>query len=230
MTIRALTIDVYGTLLQDARTPLLQISHDIVERYGLPMGPEEFLGLWEERFFALQQRGFLRMMDANLLSLEDLFRSLRLEGGPEGFVQRVVESWASRPAYPEVKKALRKLEGWPVVLVTNADDETLTEALRTSGLDFPLIVTSESVRAYKPHPRPFRRAVRLLSLKAGEVLHVGDSLLDDVGGAKALGLKTAWVNRDGLELPGEGPRPDFVLSSLDTLPQILPQRYDPGGH
>ncbi len=229
MKLRALTFDAYGTLLQEARTPLVELSRHIVNHYGLSLEAESFLHLWEEEFYSLLRRRFLGMEEANVLSLSRLLHSMGLESRGEALFQLVVEKWASRPAYPEVRGVLMKLEEWPVALVTNADDRTLRRALETNGLDFPLIVTSESVKAYKPDPKPFRRVVEMLRVGAEEILHVGDSLVDDVAGAKAMGMKTAWINRDGLRPSEDDPQPDFVLQSLEQLPEILSSFHGPAG-
>jgi len=43
----------------------------------------------------------------------------------------------------------------------------------------------------------FQKALERLGLQPHDVLHVGDSDVDDVKGAQAAGLRVAWVNRDG---------------------------------
>ena len=79
----------------------------------------------------------------------------------------------------------------------------------------------EAVRAYKPHPLLFQRALDQLGLRADNVLHVGDSEIDDVQGAKAAGLPVAWVNRDGRPRRPDVPPPDFEIRDLKELPAIL---------
>lgn len=44
---------------------------------------------------------------------------------------------------------------------------------------------SEALQAYKPDPFVFHRVLERLQLPPADVLHVGDSLVDDVAGAKA---------------------------------------------
>jgi len=53
------------------------------------------------------------------------------------------------------------------------------------------------------------------------VLHVGDSLVDDVAGAKAAGLRVAWVNRGGRARRPDAPAPDFEIRDLRELRPIL---------
>jgi putative hydrolase of the HAD superfamily len=60
-------------------------------------------------------------------------------------------------------------------------------------------------------------ALDQLGLPPHKVLHVGDSDVDNVKGAKAAGLQVAWVNRDGrVRRPGVPP-PDVEVRDLTGL-------------
>ena len=61
--------------------------------------------------------------------------------------------------------------------------------LSSAGVDYR--VTSESVRAYKPHPEPFEAALELLGVDRSRLLHVGDSLGSDVRGARCAPARRA---------------------------------------
>ena len=56
------------------------------------------------------------------------------------------------------------------------------------------------------------------------VLHVGDSDVDDVKGAKDAGLRVAWVNRDGRARRRDVPAPDFEIRDLSEVPRLLGRR------
>jgi putative hydrolase of the HAD superfamily len=85
-----------------------------------------------------------------------------------------------------------------------------------------VIAVSAEVGRRKPHPAIFEHALGVLGVVPGEAVMVGDRLREDVGGAKALGLRTIqaqWFGADG----GDGPEPDGraatpqdVLRLLDT--------------
>jgi FMN phosphatase YigB (HAD superfamily) len=67
----------------------------------------------------------------------------------------------------------------------------------------------------------FERGLAALGLGAHEALHAGDSLRTDVGGARAAGLRTAWINRRGL--PAEaGAAATHVVADLAELLAHLP--------
>jgi HAD superfamily hydrolase (TIGR01549 family) len=121
--------------------------------------------------------------------------------------------------YPETLPTLQALAAVPTAILSNAD----AEHRAAWTFDWPVkhVVISEAVQAYKPHARMFEAALQRLKLAPHEVLHVGDSQVDDVGGAKAAGLRVAWLNRRGrARLPGI-PAPDFEIRDLTELPQLL---------
>lgn len=64
--------------------------------------------------------------------------------------------------------------------MSNIDRADLEAVLACHGLSFAAVVTSEDVGAYKPSPQVFRRSLAMLGMRAGEVLHAGDSLSADV--------------------------------------------------
>jgi len=53
------------------------------------------------------------------------------------------------------------------------------------------------------------------------VLHIGDSDVDDVRGARMAGLRVAWVNRAGRRRRPDVPPPDFEITDLTGLLPIL---------
>jgi putative hydrolase of the HAD superfamily len=68
----------------------------------------------------------------------------------------------------------------------------------------------------KPHPTIFEAALDRLDVHAGEAVMVGDSLEEDVEGARALGMRAILVDR-GDRYPEEADR----LTELYELPAAL---------
>ena len=101
--------------------------------------------------------------------------------------------------FDDVLPCLEKLSrsGLPVGVVSNWDSRLLP-VLRGHGI-VPLtafVLTSAEFGAEKPHPAIFREGVARLGVPAGQVLHVGDLLEEDVRGAWEAGLQAAWLRRD----------------------------------
>jgi putative hydrolase of the HAD superfamily len=75
---------------------------------------------------------------------------------------------------------------------------------------------SSSVHGFmKPHPSIFEAALGLVGVDPGEAMMVGDSVRQDVGGARAVGMKAVLVCRSGRlpELPDGTP----VVRTLDGI-------------
>ena len=82
---------------------------------------------------------------------------------------------------------------------------------------FDAIVSSAEVGCEKPDPRIFREALTRLRTSPGQTLHVGDSIDDDIGGAKAAGLDALLVDRRGVHAGFSGRR----VADLHELRRIL---------
>lgn len=79
--------------------------------------------------------------------------------------------------------------------------------VRRLGLEkyFKVIVSADEVGISKPDPAPFLAALERAGVEPQQALHVGDHPVDDIAGARAVGLHTLWFNRLGLEWSGEQP-------------------------
>ncbi len=111
-----------------------------------------------------------------------------------------------------------------LAVISNFDDGPTAHALLARhGLDALLstAVISIDVDRRKPHPAIFHEALRRLDAQPGEALMIGDSLGDDVGGAAAAGIDSAWVNWHGDSMPAAGPQPTHIVGALVEVAELL---------
>jgi putative hydrolase of the HAD superfamily len=92
----------------------------------------------------------------------------------------------------------------------------LTQFVAHHQLDVDAIVDSRSHGRVKPHPTIFEAALELLGVVPAEAVMVGDSLEEDIEGARALGMRAILVDRDGRHPDVEG-----RLTDLYGLPAAL---------
>ena len=59
--------------------------------------------------------------------------------------------------------------------------------------------SSADVGASKPHPAMFQAALAHTGVDATAAVHVGDHPVDDIQGAREIGMHTVWVNHLGIE-------------------------------
>lgn len=121
--------------------------------------------------------------------------------------------------FPEVIPALELLrDHFVLVAVTNGNANLEKIGIRHLFRD---VVSAATVGVAKPARKIFDAAVRLGGANAAQTLHVGDHPAFDVNGARAAGLKTAWVNRSGERWPGESAAPDIEVAHVGELPSLL---------
>jgi putative hydrolase of the HAD superfamily len=121
--------------------------------------------------------------------------------------------FAAHPDGPPLLARVRRA-GARAVVVSNWD-VSLADVLARVGLA-PLldgVVTSAQAGARKPDPAIFLRALALAGARPERCLHVGDSLAEDVAGARAAGIDAVLLDRSGTQRP-DGVR---VIASLDEL-------------
>ena len=80
---------------------------------------------------------------------------------------------------------------------------------------------SEETRSYKPHPGIFEQTLQALGVAPEEAVQVGDTLQEDVLGAKLVGMRTVWVSRAGAPRIRQGPSPDHQVRDLRELVAIV---------
>jgi 2-haloalkanoic acid dehalogenase type II len=156
------------------------------------------------------------------------FEELGVTGDAQLAHDRLREMIARGQAFPETRRVVETVgRRLSTAVMSNADDDFLRPCLSFNGLTFPIIVSSESAQAYKPHAAIFRHLSDQVGLPPEKILYVGDSRLADVVGAKNAGLKVAWVNRSGSNAPLQGHaaerhlQPDWEIPDLNGVTDIL---------
>ena len=133
-------------------------------------------------------------------------------------VFQVFEDAASWRLYPETAATLTQLNdrGIELGIISNFDSR-LFSVMR--GLDilqaFDTVTISSLAHAAKPARQIFQLALDKHAVDPHEALHVGDSVREDMEGARKAGLHACLLDRDGTHGATERP----VIRTLD---QILP--------
>ena len=193
-------LDFYGTLVGGDREAVEGICADIVSSHGLACCPSELAIEWGVNFFAQIERAndhaFRSLLECERRSLHRTLSNRGVWIDPAPYVHQLQAYWRKPRLFPDVAGALASCH-LPICLVSNVDRADLQAALDEVGLEFDYVVTSEDAKSYKPHPGIFQYALQMTGWPADRVLHVGDSLHSDVGGALGCGLRTAWLDRPG---------------------------------
>ena len=203
MTRRVVLFDALGTLVE-LQPPAPRLRRLLADAGFEVDGERAAAGFGAEIAYYLDHH--LEGSDpASLDDLRDrcaevLREALGLPGLDHATARRVMLGSLEFTAFADAAPALRDLRaaGHALIVVSNWDC-SLPDFLRPPGLLelVDAVVSSAVVGAAKPDPAPFRRALELAGAAPGDALHVGDSLENDVAGARAAGVRAVLVDRAG---------------------------------
>jgi putative hydrolase of the HAD superfamily len=132
------------------------------------------------------------------------------------------EIYSHRKVYPEMIEILVALQkaGIRMGIISNTTNPGFMKDYEQSLLKltpyFEFSIYSSEVPYRKPHPSIFQLALARLNLNPSDVLFVGDNFNADVVGAQGVGMPTAWMNREGKDLPSDV-IPDYDIKSATEL-------------
>jgi putative hydrolase of the HAD superfamily len=161
--------------------------------------------------------------DLSLLRRLTIERALRDSGGDIALAEAAYAIFFAErnrvEFYPDAPDALRRIAARvPVAAVSNGNAD-----LAAIGIDahFRFQLGAREHGAAKPSASIFHAACERLRVAPSEVLHVGDDIEMDVVGAARAGLRTCWLDREGLPWPHADLQPDLHFTSLAALADWL---------
>ena len=225
--VRAVLLDALGTLIE-LEPPAPALEGNLARRFGLRLGrPAVERAVASEIAFYREhhQEGRNR---AGLVGLRRRCTEVLRGGlGPAArdipaheLESALLASLHFRP-FVEVPDALSLMRaaGLRLIVVSNWDC-SLHDLLARTGLAALVhgTITSAELGSAKPEPAIFRHALTLAGVPAAHAVHVGDSPVEDVDGARAAGIEPILLVRDGVGPPVGSPAPPpTVVRSLSEL-------------
>ncbi len=232
--IKGVLFDLDGTLLDHRAAADAAIADWLAARFpGHPRGAEA-PALWaalEGPYLARWQAGECTVQEQRRLRLRALCRELDVpEPGPgtdgldaayADFAARYRRSWTAFPDAAAAVAALAGPSGPALGVLTNGTQPMQEAKVRAIGLAGPLrtVLTGEVLDGhFKPSPAAYTGAAAALGLAPEEVLLVGDDVVRDVTAPAVTGMRSAWLDRLGVErAPAGFPR----ITTLAALPALV---------
>ena len=152
---------------------------------------------------------------------EDIVRGMGGDGDDvRAIAVEITRGWEHSENFELYDDALPTLgalrdNGLRIGLVSNTGRD-LDAFVRHFGLDVDAWIASGVHGKVKPSPTIFRAVLEMLEVEPEDAAMVGDSPVDDVEGARALGLTAFLVDREG-----RFPDRDDALPTLLALPAAL---------
>jgi len=217
--------DLYGTVV-DMQTGLTRAVTPYLKAKGWLGDPSRLVTWWRRTHFensminALLDRGHIPYREIGRISLS---YTLERAGVPhtQEEVGRLIAEIERLEPFPDVVEALARLKRkYRLVILSNGDPDMLEAIKPYLGIAFDRIISVAEAGCFKPHAATYRKAVEIMAARPEETLFVANHVFDCVG-AKAFGMRTAFVNRRKRPF-GDWPyRPDLVVGDFRELADLL---------
>lgn len=193
MTVEAVTIDAYGTLVT-LRDPVPSLQEALAAR-GVALGLDDVAAAFRAEVAYYRPRSHQGRDDATLALLRRDCARVFLEAAgagldPEEFAPAFLDALVFQPVAGAATACRTLAEAGLRLAVISNWDIGLHDHLAQLGLTALVgaVVTSAEAGAPKPDPRVFRLALKRLDVAASRAVHVGDGPEDNEG-ARAAGLR-----------------------------------------
>jgi HAD superfamily hydrolase (TIGR01662 family) len=222
MPVRAVLFDVDFTIAKPGPDLGPDGYRRLGERFGLELDPERYGAARAHAVETLERHPELdHDEEVWVLFTEQIIRGM---GGNTGRayecaveMTRAWEHAYNFQIFDDVLPVLAELRahGLKVGLVSNTG-RNLDEFVAHHGLDVDAVVSSGAHGKTKPHPTIFQAALARVGAEPADAVMVGDSIDDDVEGAKAVGMRGILLDREN-----RYPDVDEKLTDLLELPAAL---------
>jgi len=222
---KVLAFDLWDTLL-DRESTLVPALEALLSEHGSDYDPSVLL----RRYLAMHFRD--SMIDSLVPGPHTPFKEIsrralayRLEqlglDVPDAEVRAVIRRWKDLEPYPDVDDALDRLSGeYALVGLSNGDPDMLEAVRPNFGTDLDGVVSVAEAGAYKPHRASYDLCCERFGVASHEVVFVTAHTFDLVG-ARAVGMRGAYLDRHEEPYGGWNRRPDLVVEDTGALADLL---------
>jgi 2-haloacid dehalogenase len=225
--VKALAFDVFGTVV-DYRGTIIREGERLNRAKRLDVDWALFADAWRARYRPSMDRvmrgevPWTNLDSLHRLSLDELLRESMVDDRfTETEKDHLNRVWHRLQPWPDAIPGLTHLrKRFVLVTLSNGNVALLVNMAKYSALPWDCILSAELVQAYKPDPRTYQMAVKLLGLQSHEVMMVA-AHQEDLRAAQAQGMQAAFVPRP-LEhgphhVPHLTPDPTFEIVATDFI-------------
>jgi 2-haloacid dehalogenase len=191
--IKAVVFDAYGTLY-DIQS-VAYVTEQAFPGYG-----EIITQIWriKQLEYTWLRSLMRRYEDFSIITRESLTYTLKVLGlnNDALLFERIMEKYLHLDLYPDAAATLAAMQDRKLAILSNGSPAMLGALVQSSGLDHVLDATLsvDAQKIFKPSPEAYALIESTLGVAPDEVLFVSSNPWDACG-AKAFGLKVAWIER-----------------------------------
>lgn len=201
----------------------VEASKNITKKYGSEVKPDEFQKTWHKFLVMVNHRVAFGQYQEFTESLQESLvyacKYYNVPGNQED-VHFLTDLWDTVQPFPDAQTALSEQKKITRVLIFSNVETKYLEMMASKVNNFTpdFISTMEEARMCKPSPSAYYWVLKQNNLEIKDVLYCARPQWD-VQGAKALGMKTAWLNRAQDKLAGV--KLDYEVKDLHGITELL---------
>lgn len=207
-TIRALTFDVFGTVV-DWRSSIIREGEALGRKHGLnvdwPAFADAWRGLYQPNMTKVRsgEMPWTKLDDLHRMALDRLIVEFKIDGLDEEEIDHFNRAWHRLDPWPDSPPGLTRLKRkFILATLSNGNVALIVNMARHGGLPWDAVLGAEVARHYKPQPECYLTTAALLGLRPEQCLMVA-AHNNDLAAASAVGLRTAFVPRPNEHGPGK---------------------------
>jgi 2-haloacid dehalogenase len=217
--------DQYGTVV-DMQTGLTEFATPFLKAKGWDGDPGSFVTWWRRTHFENS------MIDALLHKQHTPYREIghgavayTMDRAGIDYTDDEVRYLVScierlRP-FPDVPAALARLRTkFRIAILSNGDPDMLEAAKHHHGIAFDEVISVAAAGSFKPHVVTYTKAAEIMGVRLDEVLFVANHAFDCIG-AKAAGMRTAFIDRRKRPFGRTPYQPDLRVDDMSSLADLL---------
>jgi 2-haloacid dehalogenase len=223
--IKVCMFDQYGTVV-DMQRGLTEVATPYLQGKGWTGRPDAFVTWWRRTHFENS------MIDALLHTSHTSYREIgeravdyTLERAgvahTQAEVEALVEAIVRLQPFPDVPQALDRLRSrYKLVVLSNGDPDMLEAAKAWHKVPFDEVISVAEAQSFKPHVATYTKAAERLGVRMDQVLFVANHAFDCIG-AKAAGMRTAFIDRRSRPFGATPHQPDIRVPDMASLADLM---------
>lgn len=230
--IRTVMFDFYGTVV-DMQAGLIEAITPYLKAKRYDLNPPSRLVTWWRRIHfensmidALLGQGHISYREIGRQAVDYTLTRAGIDHTSKEVAEMVSNIERLSP-FPDVPAALTRMReiGLDLVILSNGDPDMLDAGVDYSGTAdlWHRVISVAEAGYFKPHHATYRTALQLIDRAPEQVLFVANHAFDCIG-AKAAGLRTAFVNRRRLPFGNDYYQPDVTVDDMAHLAEVLSGR------
>ncbi len=223
--VKVLMFDFYGTVV-DMQGGLTETIAPYLKSKGYKGKPGSVVTWWRRTHFensmidALLHREHTPYREIGFRAVDYTLERAGIAHTDEE-VHGLVDAITRLHPFPEVAAALDRLRGtFELVILSNGDPDMLATGIAYAKVPFDRVISVAEANAFKPHVATYRKAAEIAGAAPSAVLFVANHAFDCIG-AKAFGMRTAFIDRRGRPFGKTPHQPDLVVKDFDELADAL---------